>query len=348
MSLTPMQRVLTSLRHEEPDRVPFFLPLTVHGARELGLSIRDYFSSAEQVIEGQLRMQARYSHDLLYGLFYAAVEAEAFGAETIFFDDGPPNAGAPVLRSVGQTPPSPPVVEDCPSLVRVLETIAGLKRRVGDTIPIVGVVISPFSLPVMLMGFGPYLELLTHDRPAFFRLMATTEEFCVRWANAQLRAGATVICYFDPLASTTVTDRATYLETGHVVACRTLARIEGPTMTHLASGRGLPVIDALAATGTAGVGVSVLEDLAEVKRACGRRLTIVGNLNALEMRRWTDDVTEQHVRDAIERGAAGGGFILSDNHGEIPWQVPESVLDALSAAVHRWGTYPPSLSSASA
>lgn len=36
----------------------------------------------------------------------------------------------------------------------------------------------------------------------------------------------------------------------------------------------------------------------------------------------------------------GGGFILSDNHGEIPWQVPDEVLMAISEAVHKWGRYP--------
>jgi len=35
-----------------------------------------------------------------------------------------------------------------------------------------------------------------------------------------------------------------------------------------------------------------------------------------------------------------GGFILSDNHGEIPWQVPEEALLAVSEAVHTWGNYP--------
>ena len=53
---TSLQRVLTALGHQEADRVPFFLLLTVHGARELNLSIRNYFSKAENVVEGQLRM----------------------------------------------------------------------------------------------------------------------------------------------------------------------------------------------------------------------------------------------------------------------------------------------------
>ena len=36
----------------------------------------------------------------------------------------------------------------------------------------------------------------------------------------------------------------------------------------------------------------------------------------------------------------GGGFILADNHGEIPWQVPDGVLTAIAQAVARWGRYP--------
>jgi uroporphyrinogen decarboxylase len=40
-SVTSMQRVLTTLGHQEPDRVPFFLLLTMHGAKELGLSLQE-------------------------------------------------------------------------------------------------------------------------------------------------------------------------------------------------------------------------------------------------------------------------------------------------------------------
>ena len=65
-SMTSMDRVMTALSHEEPDRVPVFLMLTMHGARELGVSIREYFARAEHVVEGQLRMHRKYGHDCLY------------------------------------------------------------------------------------------------------------------------------------------------------------------------------------------------------------------------------------------------------------------------------------------
>jgi uroporphyrinogen decarboxylase len=227
-----------------------------------------------------------------------------------------------------------------PCLVKVLRSIEFLKAKVGADTPIIGVVMSPFSLPVMQMGYDKYFDLMYENPELFERLMKVNEEFCVEWAEAQLKAGATAICYFDPVSSTTNTPREMYLKTGFKVAKRTIARLNGPTATHMASGRCLPIIDDIAKTGTAMIGVSVLEDLAEVKAACRGKLTVLGNLNGIEMRRWTTERTEAIVKDAIAKAGPGGGYILSDNHGEIPWQVPDEVLMALSEAVHKWGRYP--------
>lgn len=338
---TSLQRVLTTLGHQEPDRTPLFLFTTMHGARELGLSIQEYFSRAEHVVEGQMRLLEKYRSDCLYPFFYASLELEAFGGDTLFIENGPPNAGRPIIhRSEDIDQLEPPSVAKAVCLFRVLETIGQLKARVGDTVPIIGVVMSPFSLPVMQMGFDHYIELIYEQPARFSRLMAINEAFCVEWANAQLAAGATAICFFDPVSSTTNIPRDLYLKTGQPSAMRTLKRINGPTATHLASGRGLGIVADIAATGTAVLGVSALEDLALLKDAARNKLTLLGSLNGVEMRRWTADEAEAEVKRAIAKAGRGGGFILADNHGEIPWQVPDDVLLAIRDAVDRWGRYP--------
>ncbi len=341
ITMTSMQRTLTALGHQEADRVPLFLLTTLHGAKELNLSIEDYFSRFENVVEGQMRLRQKYRSDCLYPFFYASIETEAWGADTLFLPDGPPLCGAPIIRKAEDIDRlESPSVPDCAGLAKVLKTIGALKAQVGDTVPIIGVAISPFSLPVMQMGFHSYIELLYEQPQRFERLMALNEAFTVSWANAQLAAGATAICYFDPVSSPTNIPRDLYLRTGQQVAKRTIAQIKGPTATHMASGRCLSILPDVAQSGTAVVGVSALEDLGQVKRAAQARVSLLGNLNGIEMRRWTPGQAEHEVKRAIAKAGRGGGFILGDNHGEIPWQVPDQVLLAIADAVDRWGRYP--------
>ena len=344
MTQTPMnslERVLTTLGHQEADRTPFFLLLTMHGAKELGLSIQEYFSNPEAVAEGQLRLRKKFRHDCFNSFFYAPIEIEAWGAEVIYRTDGPPNSGEPFLRKLQdiQTLKAPSVKES-PCLQKVLKATELMKARSHNDVPIIGVVMSPFSLPVMQMGFAKYLELL-YTEPALFNiLMQINEDFCVEWANAQLDAGATAICYFDPISSSSMIPRELYLRTGHEVAKKTLCRIHGPGATHLASGRVLPIIDDIVETGTAVLGCSCEENLREIKNHCRGKLSVLGNLNGIEMARWTAREAEDAVKRALAAAAPGGGFILSDAHGEIPFQVPDEVLSAISEAVYRWGRYP--------
>ena len=88
------------------------------------------------------------------------------------------------------------------------------------------------------------------------------------------------------------------------------------------------------------VGAGNSEDLTRIKAACRGKLTVLGNLNGIEMRRWTPAQAEAEVKTALAKGGPGGGYILADSHGEIPWQVPDAVLLAISEAVHTWGHYP--------
>lgn len=338
--MTSLQRVLTTLDHKEPDRVPLFLLLTMHGAKELGMGLKEYFLKAENVVEGQVRVQKKYGHDCYFGFFYAPTEIQAWGGEVIYYENGPANSGEPFIKNSNQIKTlEPPVIADGPVLQEVLKTIRILHEKAVGEVPVLGVALSPFSVPVMQMGFETYLELIYNEPELFDRLMAVNEHFCVEWANAQLAAGASAICYFDPVSSPTIIPRELYLKTGFQVASRTISKIKGPTATHMASGRALPIIDDLLQTGTGAVGVSAEEDIGILKQACRDKLSVIGNLNGLEMIHWSREEATSKVKNAINAAAAGGGFILSDNHGEIPYQVPDEVLLAISDAVRTHGYY---------
>ncbi len=75
--MTSMDRVLTTLDNREPDRVPLFLLPTMHGARELGMSLSEYFQKPENIAEAQCRMQKKYRNDVIVPYYYAAIEYHA-------------------------------------------------------------------------------------------------------------------------------------------------------------------------------------------------------------------------------------------------------------------------------
>lgn len=339
--MTSIERTMIAIGHNEPDRVPLFLLLSLYGAKELQMPVKKYFSDPKNVVDAQLKMLKKYKNDCIYTFFYAPIEIEAFGGEVIFIDDGPPNSGEPLLKSVRDIEKFQiPIVKENKYLLRVLESTQSIKAKVRNETPIIGVVMSPFSLPVMQMGFEKYLELMYFDKKGFNLLMQKNEEFCVNWANAQLAAGATAICYFDPLASPNMIERNTYLTTGNQIAKRTISRINGPVATHLASGITMPVIDDIVNTGSAVLGFSAEEDIEAVKEASRNKICLLGNLNAVDMINWNGSRVQQEVKNIIKKAGQGGGLILADNHGEIPWQVPEQVLLEISEAVQRFGHYP--------
>jgi uroporphyrinogen decarboxylase len=336
-----MDRSLAALSHKEPDRVPFFLLTTMHGAKELRMSIQSYYRSAENVIKGQLRLREKYHADCYYPLFYAAIEVEAWGGEVIYYADGPVNAGRPVIREIADIGSiKAPSVSDSPRLAEVLKAIKGLGEAANGEVPVVGCIMSPFSVPVMQMGFEAYLDLMFHHEDEFWHLMEKNQAFAAEWAAAQLEAGANALAYFDPVSSTTIVSREQFISSGWKIAKETMSSIKGPCVMHMASGRCLDILDKILETPAVGLGVSSLEDLGELKRRCSGRMTLLGNLDGISMRRWTPNEAERQVRMAIAKAGKGGGYLLAENHGEVPFQVQDEVLLALRRGVERFGRYP--------
>jgi uroporphyrinogen decarboxylase len=339
--MTSMERVLCTLGHKEPDRVPSFLLFSHYGAREMGTSVKNYFSRAENVVKTQIHMREKYKTDCYYTFHYAAVEVEAWSGEVDFQPETPPNAGESIIRNSRDIDSMEvPDISSVPILRQVLDVTRELALHSNGSTPVIGIVMSPFSLPVMQMGFENYLKLIYFDRPRFDRLMQINRQFCINYANAQLDAGAAAIGYFNPLMSTDMIDRKLYLQTGYPVDTETISAIKGPAAVHLASGRALPVLDDVVKAGSPIIGIGGGEDLSDLKRASAGRITLMGNLNGIEMPYWDEETAAERVRTLIETAAPGGGFILSDSHGEIPIQVPEEILLAVSEAVREYGRYP--------
>jgi uroporphyrinogen decarboxylase len=339
--MTALERVTAVLQHEEPDCVPACPILLMQGAAELDMGLEEYFSQGDHIAEGQLRLWEKFGHDFVFGFPHITEDITAFGAPLKYFRNGPPSPGGMAIHSYDDvfdlTVPDP---ESSPVLAETLRAIELLARQVKGEVPILGACIAPFSLPSMLMGTEPWMELLFVEEQSVRdevlpHLLDIMIEFVVAWANAQLAAGADAIVLADGMSSAAVLDRQLFLELALPVVKATVPRIRGAVI-HEGVGDLQPMLDLLLGTGVVGVILTSNDDLTTAKAEVGEQLTLIGNLNNIEMRRWSADDMRRRAEAALSQAAPGSGFILSAQGPEIPLGVPDDVIHAMVQAAHSW------------
>ncbi len=341
--MTSLQRTLTTVAHQEPDRVPIFPVLLMQGARELGLPLPAYFASGEQLAKGQLALLERYGHDCVIGVPHVVQDAAAFGCGLIHFQDGPPSVDRMVANTYDDLQAlRPPDPLTSPILRPTLDALERLAAAVKGKTPILGACIAPFSLPSMLIGTEKWMALLFEEPavrdPIMAHILSVTFDFVVTWANLQLEHGADIIVLADGMASATVILRDQFIEHALPLVKRTTAAIAGPTV-YEGVGAVEPFIDLMPETGAEAIILDHSDDLAACKAAVGDKVTLVGNLNNIAMLNWTPAEMEAQVKAALDAAAVGGGYILAAQGPEIPWDVSDEVIETMINVGKTYGRY---------
>jgi uroporphyrinogen decarboxylase len=80
-------------------------------------------------------------------------------------------------------------------------------------------------------------------------------------------------------------------------------------------------------------------DLAEVKERAGGKLAVLGHIEVDTLARGTPEQIEELVKDALRRGAPGGGYAIGSSNSVPEYAKYENYIAMLEAA-DRWGNYP--------
>jgi len=161
--VTGIERLTALVNGTIIDRVPVFCNLIDQGAKQLGLSIQEYFSNGEYVAEAQLKMREKYGYDSLWSLFYAGREAELLGCNKMIFPkNGPPNVGHMIIKNYDDIHKLqiPEDITTHPAFEQPLKCLKILKKEAGGKYPICAYTTSSMTLPAMLMGMEKWMELL--------------------------------------------------------------------------------------------------------------------------------------------------------------------------------------------
>jgi uroporphyrinogen decarboxylase len=314
--------------------------------RKLGLSLQRLLRQAPTTSSmARMRLLEEIRRRLRLSLLLRVARNRSMGRRhDLLRKTDPPLCGAPVIHRP----------EDIDRLQDALQyessrgpacacwtAIAGLKATPGKArVPIIAVAISPFSLPVMQMGFDRYIELM-HEQPDRFRQAdanSTRSSPSIgpmrSWPPVPRRSAISIRCPRPP------TFRATlYLDhrpTGGAARALPESRVRPPPTWHPdAACPSSPTSPTPAPPWSAS---AFWTTCAQLKAPRPGRVSLLGNLNGIEMRRWTPADAELAGQARDRRApAAVAASSSADNHGEIPWQVSDETLLAIREAVEPLG-----------
>lgn len=339
MAMTSRERVLTALRREEPDRVPYCelgidralaQRLTGWGApvsQAANLEANPYSADEARALAALLHLD-NVSY-VLRAPVYARREAGQDGR--LFYGEGmiKSEADLPLLRL-------PDPRQD--ALYAEAEEFC---RQTGDYSAWFVTRIGIF--PTMLSLGTENFCLALYDNRAFVE--AVLDRYC-DWiavvAERVCRLGFDVFVSTDDMAFNTAPffSPKVFRELVLPRYRRVAARITLPWIIH-SDGNMLPLVDDLLSVGIAGLHPNEkgAMDIRAMKKRYGRRLCLLGNVDLNLLGMGSPEAVDREVRGLIRDIGPGGGYIVTSGNSLAGYLLPENVL-ALSGAVQKYGRYP--------
>lgn len=339
--VTGIERLTALAKGHVIDRVPVFCNLIDQGARELGISIEEYFSSGQNVAEAQLKMRKEFGYDSLWSLFYAGREAEMLGCKKIIFaKDGPPNVGHMIINNYNDIHKLviPNDITSHPVFEQPLKCLKILKREAGGKYPICAYTTSSMTLPAMLMGMEKWMELLLFGPPEVRdELLEKCSDFFSKHLMAYKNAGADVFVYSNPFGSTDFVTLKQFYDLSLPWIVRDLQYVGTDGIVYYCgSARMNNVIDELIKTlAIKTFYLSPLDDISQAKQIIAGRAMAAGVINDIELVRWTKDEIRSEVKRMFDDGLPGGRFFFGTL--VMPYAIPKESIQYMLESVYEFG-----------
>lgn len=194
--LTPVERMLTAIRHKEPDRVPVAHLANAVSRRIMGTTFPEYSRSAEKAADVFYASIDFLNSDFIVLLLDLSVEAADFGQE-IFYPEhstAHPNYVNPVIRDADDYLKIKPIDFSKAKRMNELVTLSEIMvKRVGFRSLISGFVYGPLGILSMMRGAGHFFkDCLNHPRKVKKACEAVTETL-VEFVQAQCDTGVPAV-----------------------------------------------------------------------------------------------------------------------------------------------------------
>lgn len=199
--LNPKELLLANLRHEETTRIPWVPFAGVHAGKLTGANATEILTEEDKLFDALMEVNKLYKPNGQPIVFDLQIEAEILGCELMWADDSPPSVKTHPLAQTTSIPCkcTLPTKEDgrLPMVLRVMER---MKKAVGETTALYGLICGPFTLASHLRGNDIFMDMFD-DEEYVKNLLDYCLECGKKISDYYIEAGMDVIAVVDPLVS---------------------------------------------------------------------------------------------------------------------------------------------------
>ncbi|MFX1463944.1 MAG: uroporphyrinogen decarboxylase family protein [Promethearchaeota archaeon] len=345
LEMTPYERVMTSVQHKEPDRVPFMPFAQTFSAKFAGIPFSEYVSKAEKMAEGQLKAYNALGWDALCFSSDVGMYAGALGAKIEFPNDDVPRIVKPVLNHTSMYEDfkklAIPDLKNCGRLTESIKAIELVKKEIGDEVPLIGWTEGPFQGVTLLAGGEPMQFFYVLEHPDEFKeILDWYTNFQIEVAKAMYEVGADIIG---------VGETAAYFMSPKFFeefclepekkACNAIKNMGMIPLIHCCGYVPQCIHFAKETNPGGAIQFDYQVDLDWAKRTIGEEITIMGNLDYNKLLTVNAQQVYKDCNQHIKTAAKGGGYWLAFGC-EIPRDLPLENLRTILRATKTVGRYP--------
>jgi uroporphyrinogen decarboxylase len=340
---TPWELFKQAASLGQPERVPVALIVDSPWLPGYaGIDTRDYFLFPEKWLEINLGLRERFPDAVWIPGFWVEygmlAEPSAFGVKFKFHADSTPSVEPLVDDLVfwaNAKPINPQQDGLMPLVLRLYEVLDERLHAEGLSINMV-CARGPMTVAGWLFGATPLMMGIITNPDEVSRILDTVTTSIIRWLRAQLETlrQPQGMLLLDDLVG--MVSRRHYEALIHPHLRRIFDEFEGLIRIYHNDTPCPHLLESLAEANFDVFNFSHKTDIGEVKAKMGHRVALMGNVPPLDVGvRGTPEEVTQWARECLEKGAPGGGMILSFGGGVSPGTPAESI-DALLEAARTW------------
>lgn len=341
--MTPRERLMLAVNHEEPDVVPVTFLRSTYDATRLNLDVREYILDPKIKLNAQIDLHERFPDCVflpsIYPDFGMIVEPSALGAEAKLSSNQPPKCLPFIdeLENVEELEVPDPHTDGF--MPKVLEAYEYMLEKAPKEYKVdIPFVLGPLGLATEVRGMSRVFSDMFRNPELLHKLL----EVCVRTeieyikALEEISGGLEFVFIGDDIPGLVSQKFAN--EFGFRYMKRIYDSFRGKVRVYHNDSKTMHMLEQISDLGVQLFNFSFQNDLKETKERIGDRVCLWGNVEPIGIfRTGTTEQIEEICKKKIEIGAPGGGFVLSTGAAVYG---PDRSIDAIINASKKYGQYP--------